>query len=196
MRLVIASNNKHKIQEIKHILSDYYEEIISMGEAGCFDEIEEYGKTFEENSYIKAKYISDKLTCAALADDSGLEVAALDGKPGVFSARYAGEHGDDEANNDKLLEVMRKTTEGNREAQFVSVVTLCRPDMPAVSAKGVCKGTILTHRRGDKGFGYDPLFYIDELNKTMAELEMTEKNRISHRKKALQELKKILEKEK
>lgn len=194
MRLVIASNNRHKIEEIKLILSDYFDEIVSMGEAGCYDDIEEYGKTFEENADIKAKYVSEKLGCAALADDSGLEVMALEGEPGVYSARYAGRHGDDEANNDKLLEVMAEVEDGKRGAQFVSVVSLVQPDGMHLSAMGICKGVILRQRRGSGGFGYDPLFYIDELQKTMAELSMDEKNQISHRKRALQGLKEKLDK--
>ena len=195
MRLVIASNNKHKIEEIKMILSDYFDDIVSMAEAGCNDDIEEYGKTFDENSYIKAKYIADRLDCAALADDSGLEVFMLDGDPGVYSARYAGKHGDDEANNDKLLEVMDNIPDDKRGAQFVSVVTLCRPSASVLSSKGTCPGVILRERRGDGGFGYDPLFYIEALDKTMAELTMEEKNSISHRKRALQGLKLLLDKE-
>ncbi len=196
MRLVISSNNKHKIEEIKYILSDYFEEIVSVQEAGCNDDIEENGETFEENSLIKAQYVSDKLGCAALADDSGLEVFALDGEPGVYSARYAGEHGDDNANNDKLLEEMENVPEDRRGAQFVCVVTLCRPNLPEVSAKGTCSGVILRERRGSGGFGYDPLFYIEGLKKTMAELSNEEKNSISHRKNALEALKQKLDKEK
>lgn len=196
MRLVIASNNKHKIEEIKLILFGYFEEIVSMGEAGCYDDIEEYGKTFEENSYIKAKYIADKLGCAVLADDSGLGVFALGGDPGVYSARFAGKHGDDEANNDKLIGVMDNVEDKKRGAQFVSVVTLVRPNMPVLSSKGICPGTILRERRGSGGFGYDPLFYMEALGKTMAELTMDEKNSISHRKRALQGLQALLNKEK
>lgn len=195
MNLVIASNNKHKIEEIKLILSDYFDEIVSMGEAGCHDEIDEYGTTFEENSYIKAKYIADKLGCASLADDSGLEVFALNGEPGVYSARYAGRHGDDEANNDKLLKVLNDTPQKDRGAQFVSVVTLVRQGMDALSAKGTCQGEIIKERRGNMGFGYDPIFYMKDIDKTMAQLTMDEKNAISHRKRALEGLKKLLEKE-
>ncbi len=196
MRLVIASNNKHKIEEIKFILSDYFDEIISMGEAGCNDDIEEHGETFEENSHIKAQYVTDKLGCAALADDSGLEVFILDGEPGVYSARYAGIHGNDDANNDKLLEEMQNVPDGRRGAQFVSVVTLCRPGLEPLSSKGTCQGNILRERRGSGGFGYDPLFYMENLRKTMAELTSQEKNSISHRKRALQGLKEMLDKEK
>ena len=196
MRLVIASNNQHKIDEIKFILSGYFDEIISMGEAGCSDEIEEHGETFEENSQIKALYVMEKLGCAALADDSGLEVFALDGEPGVYSARYAGAHGNDEANNDRLLEEMKDIPGKRRGAQFVSVITLCRPGMLPLSSRGTCAGAILTERRGTGGFGYDPLFYMENLDKTMAELSSEEKNRISHRKKALQGLKEMLDEQK
>jgi len=195
MKLVIASNNKHKIEEIKLILSDYFDDIVSMGEAGCNDDIEEYGKTFEENAHIKAKYVADKLGCAVLADDSGLEVFSLDGDPGIYSARYAGKHGDDQANNDKLLQVMYNIPDDKRAAQFVSVITLIRPNKPVVSAKGTCPGTILRETRGNGGFGYDPLFYMEAYDKTMAELTMEEKNSISHRKRSLQGIKVLLDKE-
>jgi len=195
MKLVIASNNKHKIDEIKFILSGYFDEIFSMGEAGCNDDIEETGETFEENAYIKAEYICSKLGCAALADDSGLEVFALDNEPGVYSARYAGVHGDDNANNDKLLLEMQDIPDKRRGAQFVSSIVLCRPGMEPVSSKGTCQGRILHERRGTGGFGYDPLFYMEDINKTMAELTSEEKNSISHRKRALEGLKEQLDKE-
>ncbi len=193
MNLVIASNNKHKIAEIKEILANEFENILSMAEAGIFDDIEENGITFEENALIKAKYVAEKLECAVLADDSGLEVEELDGKPGVYSARYAGEPCDDDANNDKLLSEMQNVD--NRKAQFTCAIALVRYGMTDLIAKGHCKGEILHSRRGDNGFGYDPLFYMDYMGKTMAELNSDEKNKISHRFKALMELKGMLEKE-
>lgn len=196
MKLVIASNNKHKVAEIKMILADYFDEIVSMGEAGCYDDIVEDGKTFEDNAYIKAKYVMNKLGCAALADDSGLEVFALDGDPGIYSARYANKHGDDEANNDKLLKEMENIPDEKRRAQFVSAISLCRPDNYPLSAKGTCPGKILKTRRGNGGFGYDPLFYMEAYDKTMAQMTMDEKNKISHRKMALQGLKSLLKSEK
>ena len=138
MNLIIASNNKHKIAEIKEILSDDFDTIISMAEAGVFDDIEETGATFEENALIKAKFVSEKVGCAVLADDSGLEVDALDGAPGVYSARYCGYHGDDEANNDKLLLKMDGVTD--RRAQFTCAVALVRPDEKKYNGAGALPG--------------------------------------------------------
>ena len=193
MNLIIASNNEHKIAEIKEILSDDFDEIISMAEAGVFDDIEETGATFEENALIKAKFVSEKVGCAVLADDSGLEVDALNGAPGVYSARYCGHHGDDEANNDKLLIEMEGVTD--RRAQFTCAVALVRPDEEDIIAQAHCPGEILHERRGTGGFGYDPLFYMDYLGKTMAELDAETKNKISHRYRALCALKEMLESE-
>ena len=193
MNLIIASNNKHKIAEIKEILSNDFDAIISMAEAGVFDDIEETGSTFEENALIKAKFVSAKVGCAVLADDSGLEVDALNGAPGVYSARYCGHHGDDEANNDKLLAEMKGLTD--RRAQFTCAVALVRPNEKDIIAQAHCLGEILHERRGSGGFGYDPLFYMDYLDKTMAELDAQTKNKISHRYRALCALKEILESE-
>lgn len=196
MKLVIASNNKHKIKEIKDILGEYFEEVLSMTEAGCYDDIVEDGETFEDNSLIKARHVMKKLGCAAIADDSGLEVFALDSRPGIYSARYAGVHGDDEANNDKLLEEMKSVEEKKRTAQYVCAIALCRPNMIELTSRGTCPGRILKKRVGDGGFGYDPLFHIEVLDKTMAELTSDEKNKISHRFFALKGIKSLLESEK
>lgn len=194
MKLVIASNNKHKIAEIKEILSDDFDTILSMQEAGIFDDIEETGTTFVENALLKARHVAQKIDCAVLADDSGLEVESLDGAPGVYSARYCGHHGDDEANNDKLLEVMKDVTE--RSARFTCSIALLKPDKEELVARGECPGEILYKRRGTDGFGYDPLFYMDYLGKTMAELDSSIKNQISHRYKALMAIKELLDEKK
>ncbi len=191
MNLIIASNNKHKIAEIKDILSEEFDEILSMGEVGIFEDIDETGATFKENALLKAKYVSNKLRCAVLADDSGLEVDALGGAPGVYSARYCGHHGDDEANNDKLLEEMKGIE--NRQARFTCAIALVRPGEKELVAEGYCPGEIIYERRGSGGFGYDPLFYMDYLGKTMAELDSEAKNKISHRYKALMEMKKLID---
>lgn len=187
-RIIIASNNKHKIKEIENILKDFPCEIVSMGEAGIDTDIEENGTTFAENAYIKAKAIVEMTGEAALADDSGLEVYALDGAPGVYSARYAGEHGNDKKNNDKLLDAMKDVPQEKRGARFVSSIVLLTPEGEKIEAEGFVEGTVGYEEKGDGGFGYDPLFYIPELDKTFAELLPEEKNSISHRSRALKVL--------
>lgn len=189
-RLVIASKNFGKIKEIKLLMGDRFD-VVSMTEAGFSEEIEETGETFEQNALIKAEAISNALNVAALADDSGLEVDALSGAPGVYSARYAGVHGDDEANNQKLLSALSDIHEG-RTARYVAAVALVRPGRDPVVARGTCEGAILTEYRGSGGFGYDPLFYSSELNMTFAEAPLEEKNKVSHRARALAELTKML----
>lgn len=192
-KLVIASNNAHKILEIKSILSGLFPCILSMREAGLDVDIPETGITFQENALIKARYVMQATGLPALADDSGLEVDALDGAPGVYSARYAGDHGDDGANNEKL----RRSLEGvsNRKAHYACCIALYRPEQAPVTAMGYCHGEILQEYRGCGGFGYDPLFYMPQLGKTMAELTSDEKNAISHRAEALLGLRRLLEQE-
>ena len=195
MKLIIASNNGHKIKEIKAILGERFDEILSMREAGLDMEIEENGTTFAENAMIKACAVSEATGCAALADDSGLAVDALNGAPGVYSARYAGEHGNDEANNDKVLEELINVPDGQRGAAYHCVIALVRPGMKALSADGSCRGEMLRYRQGNGGFGYDPLFYLPEFDRTMAELTPEEKNSMSHRFRALEALVKLLDQE-
>ena len=189
MKLVIASNNKHKIAEIKAILSGKFDQILSLAEAGIEVDPEENGTTFAENALIKARACYELAGCACLADDSGLMVDALDGAPGVYSARYAGEPCDDERNNEKLLENLANVSE--RTAHFVSVVALVDGERE-ITAEGRTSGRILWERVGNGGFGYDPLFYADELGKTYASATAEEKNGISHRAKALEKLVKII----
>lgn len=188
-RLIIASNNSHKIEEIKSILKDLDYEILSLKEANIDIEVEENGSTFEENSYIKAKAIRDLTGEAVLADDSGLMVYALDGAPGVYSARFAGEHGNDKKNNEKLLELLKDIPDEKRGARFVSVIVLLTADGDKYVGNGYVEGRIGYKERGSNGFGYDPLFIVLDLNKTYAELTSYEKNSISHRKRALEDLK-------
>lgn len=192
-KIILASNNKHKIEEIKSIFKNFPYEIISLKEAGIDIDVIEDGETFEENAYKKAKEIMDVSGEATLADDSGLEVFALDGKPGVYSARFGGEHGNDRKNNLKLLELLKNTPEEERGAQFVSVIVLLTPGRDKIVARGEVKGVIGYEEKGENGFGYDPLFIIPELNKTFAELIAEEKNSISHRARALDVLKNKLE---
>lgn len=185
--IVAASGNAGKIREISEILNDY--RVISCKELGFTDDIEETGKTFYDNALIKAETVAKALNMPALADDSGLCVTALSGAPGVYSARYSGT-GTDEGNIDKLL----KETENisDRSAKFVSAVVVYYPDGKIVSAQGETFGEILRARRGNGGFGYDPVFYSYDLKKSFGEASAEEKNSVSHRARALAELRKKL----
>lgn len=186
MKIVAATGNKHKIEEIESITKKFGMNVITKAEAGVGGlEVEETGTTFEENSLIKAEAIMKATGMPAIADDSGLEADALDGAPGVYSARFSGEGATDESNNAKLLKLMENVPDDKRSARFVSVVTLCFPDGTVVAARGECPGTLRRSPRGDGGFGYDPLFVPVGYDKTYAEISAEEKNIISHRAKAL-----------
>lgn len=191
-RLMLATGNAHKVVELKTMLGDRFD-VMSMKDAGIDCDPEETGATFEENAVIKARALMEIAHCACLADDSGLEVDALDGKPGVYSARFAGVHGDDKANNNKLLGLMEDVKE--RGCGFASAVALCRPGRDDLVVRGVCRGTLLREERGCGGFGYDPLFLSDELQKTFAEAGAEEKNAVSHRARAIAALRDALDKE-
>lgn len=188
--LIIASNNKHKIVEIKAILGEFFQNIYSLQDKDINVEIEETGSTFEENAIIKAQYIANLTGIPALSDDSGLEVKALGGAPGVYSARYAGEPSDSNKNNAKLLDALKNIDD--RTANFTSVIAICFPNGEIITAKGQTFGKILTAPQGDNGFGYDPLFFSDDLNKCFGIASSEEKNAVSHRGRALQNLKSIL----
>lgn len=192
MELVIASNNQNKIQEIKQIIGDKFTKIYSLKELDVEVDVEETGATFFENSLIKAKAITEITGKASLADDSGLVVDVLGGAPGVYSARFAGEPCNDENNNDKLLKLLEGVKYEDKTARFVSVVTLYYPNGEYVFSEGSVEGHVLSERRGDGGFGYDPLFYCDKLGKTFGEASQEEKNLVSHRANALSELRKKL----
>lgn len=193
MNLVIASNNKHKVTEIKSILKDYFENIYSLSELGIETDVEETGETFAENALLKARAISKVAGMPAIADDSGISVNALGGRPGVYSARYSGEPCDDERNNDKLLDELKD--KADRSAYYTASICLYFDEEHIVTAEGKTYGNIITERRGDKGFGYDPIFLSDDLGKTLAEVSLEEKNKISHRARALKSLMEKLEKE-
>ena len=189
MKLIIASNNKHKIREIKQILSDRFDEILSLSEAGVDHETVEDGDTFLDNALKKAREISALTGCAALADDSGLCVKALNGEPGVYSARYAGgrvEHTADADNNAYLLSRLAPYTD--RTAYFACCMALVYPDGTTFTAEGYMHGRIIDAPRGECGFGYDPLFVPDGESRTVAEMTDGEKNAISHRANALKNL--------
>ena len=189
-RLVIGTNNVHKTREIKQILYGFYDEILSLKEAGIDLEVVEDAQTLEENAIKKAREASKLSGCDTLADDTGLMVDALGGAPGVYSARYAGENVSYEQNNIKLLKELEG--ESNRSAKFVCVMALVK-DGKVLTAKGEVPGVITTELLGDQGFGYDPLFYSTELGKTFAQASAEEKNSISHRARALMALKEKLE---
>ena len=186
MKLIIASNNAHKLVEIKAILGDYFGEILSLREAGIEHETVEDGETFLANAEKKAREIAELSGCCALADDSGLCVDALGGAPGIYSARFAGEHGNDAANRRLLLERLQGVTD--RGAHFTCAIALVRPDGSEVTAEGKFYGEIGTEERGSNGFGYDSLFYVPKLGMTNAEMTSEQKNAVSHRALALKEL--------
>lgn len=188
--LIIASNNAHKIKEIKAILGNFFPRIISMREAGLDIEIEETGSTFKENALIKARTVSEITGKPCLADDSGLSVDCLFGAPGVYSARFYGEGHNDEDNIRKLLKEMANADD--RRAHFNTTLCLYYPGGRYLIAEGKAHGRILTEKRGENGFGYDPVFFSDELNKTFAEAGEQEKNSVSHRAKALLNLENML----
>ena len=185
--LVVASANKGKLKEISDILTDY--NVVGYREFGLDFDIEETGETFYDNALIKAKTISERLGVPALADDSGLMVDALGGAPGVYSARYAGD-GDDEHNNQLLLKNLQGET--NRNAKFVCCLVYYTPDGEIISTYGETEGRILHQSEGQNGFGYDPLFFSYDLNKSMGIASKEEKNSVSHRFRALDQLKQKL----
>ena len=195
MKLLIASNNAHKIREIKEILGDLFDEILSLREAGVSADPEETGETFEENARIKAEAILQLTGCAALADDSGLEVDALGGEPGVYSARYMGEKTSYEIKNWNLIHRLAEVPEEKRTARFVCVIAAVLPDGRVLTTRGTMEGRIAYEPAGAGGFGYDPILMLPEYGKTSAEITMEEKNAISHRGKALRAMKELLEKE-
>jgi XTP/dITP diphosphohydrolase len=185
--LVIATRNKGKTQEIKALLKGFPVDIKNLDDFGPIPHLEEDGDTFDENAYKKASFAARILGLPALADDSGLMVEALDGAPGIHSARYAGENATDEQRYLKLLDDMKGKT--NRKAAFECVISIAVPTCPALTYEARCEGLITTEPAGSNGFGYDPVFFYAPLNKTFAQITREEKNRISHRGKALAELK-------
>ena len=187
--LLAATGNEHKLKELQEMFRDYYT-LAPMSDAGFYGPIDENASTFAGNAAIKAEAVCEATGLPAIADDSGLEVYALDGEPGVHSARYAGEHGNDEANNDLLLSRMEGRKD--RSAAFRCALALKIPGRETLIAEGKCPGTILYERRGTGGFGYDPLFLYEPMGKTYAEMNETEKNGISHRARAAEKMREIM----
>ena len=190
MRILIGSNNKKKLAELQGLLGEYGVELVTPAQLNIDVEPEENGTTFEENSYIKASVFAKISGLPCIADDSGLVVDALGGRPGVFSARYAGENSSDDVKMDTLLGELEGVSD--RSASFVSVATYCTPEGDVISARGECKGVILTEKHGNNGFGYDPLFYIPEAKKGFGEMTPEEKAAYSHRGRSLAILKEKL----
>ena len=183
-KLVVATGNKGKLREIREILSDI--EVLGLLDVGIDIDVEETGETFAENAFIKANAIANMTDMAVLADDSGLVVDPLGGRPGVYSARYAGENATDEGNVEKLLSELRTIPEQERTARFVCAMCLIFPDGSKIETFGEsCSGYIIDTPRGDNGFGYDPVFFAPDFGKTFSEMTMEEKNQVSHRKAAL-----------
>lgn len=187
MKVVLASKNKHKLVEISRITEKFDIELVMESEVGVDIDVEETGTTFEENSFLKAEAVMKATGLPALADDSGIAVDALDGEPGIYSARYGF---DDSLDDRGRLELLLKNTEavpdGQRQAQFVCVITMVTPDGQVIQARGEIHGELTRAPRGENGFGYDPIFYYPPLGKTTAELSPEEKNAVSHRAVALQ----------
>ena len=184
--LVLATRNEGKVREFRQLLKGFPVEIKCLKDFGPIPEVEEDGETFDDNAYKKALFTAKVLGLPAMADDSGLVVEALGGAPGVKSARYAGENAEDRDNIAKLLKEMAGATD--RQAAFACVISIAVPSGPALTYEGRCEGEITREPRGDSGFGYDPVFFFPEYNRTFAELSSEEKNRVSHRGKAMREV--------
>ncbi len=186
MRVVLASKNKHKLVEISKITEKFGIELVLQSELGVDIDVEETGKTFEENSFLKAEGVMKATGLPALADDSGIAVDALNGEPGIYSARYGF---DDSLDDWGRLELLLKNTEhvpdGQRQAQFVCVITMVTPEGQVVQARGEIHGELTREAKGENGFGYDPIFYYPPMGKTTAEMSSVEKNQVSHRANAL-----------
>lgn len=191
--MIFATGNMGKMKEIKAILGDIGEEILSMKEAGIDMDIVEDGNTFEENAIIKAKAVMERTGQLALADDSGLEIDALNKEPGIYSARYMGEDTPYEIKNSNLIERMKGVKGKDRSARFVCVIAAAFPDGEIITTRGTIEGVIAEEPAGENGFGYDPIVYVPEYGMTTGQMDPDAKNAISHRGKALTAMKKILE---
>lgn len=194
MKIVAATTNKGKIREFQEILGELGYEVVSMHDVGIDVEVEETGSTFSENALIKARAVALLCDLPVIADDSGLCVDALDGAPGIYSARFAGEDATDYDRNVKLLETL--DGEKNRKAQYVAAIAYISPDGEEITTEGIIEGEILTEEHGTGGFGYDPLFWCTEIKKCFGEATPDEKNAVSHRGRALKKLCEILKEEK
>ena len=194
-KIIFATGNEGKMREVRMILGDLGIQVISMKEAGVTAEADENGTTFEENAIIKAKEIMEKTGEIVLADDSGLEVDALGGEPGIYSARYMGYDTSYHIKNNSLIERLEGKTGEERSARFVCAIAACFPDGRVLTTRGTMEGQIGYEEKGENGFGYDPVFYLPEYQCYSAELPLEEKNKLSHRGKALRLMKEALQRE-
>lgn len=192
MKLVLATNNKGKVKELAEMLKPLGLQVVPIGEYPGFQEVEEDGETFADNAIKKAVAAAEFTGELSLADDSGLEADALNGAPGVYSARFAGELKDDAANNRKLLKLLEDVPDEKRTGRFRCVIAIAEPNGRVHTAEGACEGIILRELKGEVGFGYDPLFYVPTYKQTFAEMDLEQKNSISHRGKALRKAMEIL----
>ncbi|TYS01022.1 XTP/dITP diphosphatase [Rossellomorea vietnamensis] len=192
-KVIIATKNKGKAKEFERMLSPKGYDVLTLLDFPDFQDIDETGETFEENAVLKAEEASAVLNEIVIADDSGLIIDALDGRPGVYSARYAGEAKDDNDNMDKVLTELKGVPYNERTARFYCVLAIAGPDRETRTYSGACEGKILDERRGTNGFGYDPIFFVEEKDRAMAELTSEEKSSISHRGKALKQFEDDLE---
>ncbi|MFR1114478.1 MAG: XTP/dITP diphosphatase [Blautia sp.] len=191
-KIIFATGNEGKMREIRRILSDLDVEVLSLKEAGIHADIVEDGKSFRENAIIKAKAVCQWTGEVVLADDSGLEIDYLNGEPGIYSARYLGEDTSYRIKNQNLIDRLEGVSDENRTARFVCVIAAVYPDGTVKTARGTMEGVIGYEERGENGFGYDPIFFLPEYGCSSAELSMEEKNKISHRGKALRAIKEVL----
>ncbi|MGE6751842.1 XTP/dITP diphosphatase [Rossellomorea sp. NPDC071047] len=191
-RVIIATKNRGKAKEFQHMFAPYGYEVQTLLDLPHIEDVEETGETFEENAILKAETVAEELGALVIADDSGLAIDALEGRPGVYSARYAGEEKSDEANMEKVLSELESVEESDRTARFHCVLAIAGPNRETRTVTGTCEGMILKEKRGTNGFGYDPIFYVPTLRKSMAELTQDEKSQISHRGNALIKLKNII----
>lgn len=191
-QIIIATQNKGKAKDFEALLSPLGFKVLTLRDVAKDMDVEETGVTFAENAILKAEAVAKALQIPVIADDSGLEIDALDGEPGVYSARYAGLDKSDDANIDKVLEKLSDVPESERTGRFRCVLAVAAPDKKTETFSGSCEGVILNERRGENGFGYDPIFYVPDLKRTMAELAPEEKAAISHRGNAIRELKQAI----
>ncbi|WP_026581857.1 XTP/dITP diphosphatase [Bacillus sp. J33] len=190
--VIIATKNAGKAREFERMFKPLGYEVKTLLDYPGFQDVEETGSTFEENAILKAETVSKELGRMVIADDSGLMVDALGGRPGIYSARYAGEEKNDQKNMDKILKEMENTPENSRQARFYCALAIAAPGRETLTVAGTCEGSILRGKRGTHGFGYDPIFFAEEKGKAMAELKPEEKSEISHRAKALKKLEEVL----
>lgn len=192
-RIIFATGNAGKMREIREILADLDVEVLSMKEAGVFVDVEENGKSYEENALLKARAVAKRTDAIVLADDSGLEIDALGGEPGIYSSRYLGEDTPYSEKNATILKRMEGVSGEQRSARFVCAIAAIFPDGEEVTMRAAIEGEIAKEPAGEGGFGYDPIFYFPEFGKTTAQMTAEEKNQVSHRGKALEKMKEVLQ---